>query len=135
MHLEGQCNCEGVHYHYDGEPDVVGFCHCKACQRQAGGSGSIFVCVDDDDLKIVGDTIKKYITRADSGLDVNRFFCGRCGSPIVSRCVGFPGKAFIKAGTLNDTSMLKPTVEVWCEEAQPWMPQISGVERFERGPG
>ena len=134
MHLEGECNCGGVHYSYDGTPDLVGFCHCKACQRQAGGTGSFFVCVDDAALHISGDTLTKFITIGDSGKNVNRFFCERCGSPIASRCESLPGKAFIKAGTLKDSSELIPTAEVYCEEALDWMVPLPNVDRFERAP-
>ena len=66
-------------------------------------------------------------TSAESGQPVQRLFCGNCGSPIVSYSDGLPGVAFIKAGTLEDTSWLKPTMEIWCETAQPWVP-IDPVE-------
>jgi len=134
MHLTGQCNCKGVTYTFDGEPELAGFCHCKACQRQAGGAGSFFLLVDEAGLEIKGDTLKKYVTVADSGVDVNRFFCGTCGSPIASRAISFPGKAFLKAGTLDDSSQITPTVEVWCEEALSWMPEVKGAPRYSKAP-
>jgi hypothetical protein len=33
-----------------------------------------------------------------------------------------PELAFIKAGTLHDTSWLDPQLHVWCDSAQPWIP-------------
>lgn len=134
MHLTGHCNCNGVSYQFDGEPELVGFCHCKACQRQAGGSGSFFVLVDEAGLKITETTMKKFITVADSGYNVNRHFCGTCGSPILSRCDIIPGKAFLKAGTMDDSSGLTPTVEVWCEEALSWAPKLGAADRFAKAP-
>ena len=32
-----------------------------------------------------------------------------------------PDLAFIKAGTLDDTSWLEPEMEIWCESAQKWV--------------
>jgi hypothetical protein len=45
-----------------------------------------------------------------------------------------PDLAFIKAGTLEDTSWLQPTLEVWARSAQPWVPALPGAQRLERGP-
>ena len=32
-----------------------------------------------------------------------------------------PDLEFIKAGTLDDTAWLDPTLELWCETAQHWV--------------
>ena len=49
----------------------------------------------------------------------------------IARIDAMPGLAFVKAGTLNDTSWLKPTVEVWCRSAQPWVAALPGSERYD----
>ena len=58
---------------------------------------------------------------SDTGQEVARRFCRDCGSPIVSLPEAMPEVAFIKAGTLDDTSWLEPQLHVWCESAQPWV--------------
>jgi hypothetical protein len=45
-----------------------------------------------------------------------------------------PGLAFIKAGTLDDTSWLKPTTEVYCSSAQAWVPSLGELQRFDKMP-
>jgi hypothetical protein len=57
------------------------------------------------------------------------------GSPIISEVDAMPGLAFIKAGTLDDTKWLKPTMELFCSSAQPWVPAFADAQRFEKGPG
>lgn len=52
---------------------------------------------------------------------VRRRFCGSCGSPIVSELAQTDGVVAVKAGTLDDRSDVKPTVEVWCIDRQPWV--------------
>jgi hypothetical protein len=52
---------------------------------------------------------------------VYRRFCGQCGSPIFSAMVEPAGILAVKAGTLDDKSGVKPTVEVWCDHKQPWV--------------
>ena len=34
---------------------------------------------------------------------------------------GFPGMTLIMGGTLDDTSWLKPTAQLFCDSAQPWV--------------
>ncbi|MGN7861254.1 GFA family protein [Microbacterium sp. 22303] len=134
MKLEGQCLCGNVTYAADTEPKFTAVCHCTNCQRQTGAGVSLVVGVDDADLVISGDSVKTFITVGeDHQSNTNRSFCGNCGSPIVSRIDAMPGLAFIKAGTLNDTSWLNPTLDLWHRSAQPWVPAIPGAEVFERG--
>jgi hypothetical protein len=38
-----------------------------------------------------------------------------------------PGTTIIPAGTLDDTSWLKPTMEIYCDDAQSW---FCDVRRF-----
>jgi Uncharacterized conserved protein len=82
-------------------------------------SRKIAIEVPRASLRIEGRTLKTFHGHAETGRAVQRLFCGNCGSPIVSYSDGLPGVAFIKAGTLEDTSWLKPTTEIWCETAQP----------------
>ena len=48
--------------------------------------------------------IKTFEDTGDSGKPVHRRFCPECGSPIISEVEVMPGLAFIKAGTLDDTT-------------------------------
>ncbi|YCH09273.1 GFA family protein [Arthrobacter sp. alpha11c] len=132
MKLDGQCLCGEVTYTIDSEPKFTALCHCTDCQRQTGGAYSLVIGVDDEKLKITGEAVKTFITvGSEHETNTNRSFCGECGSPIVGRIDAMPGLAFVKAGTLNDTSWLKPTVEVWCRSAQPWVEALPGAERYD----
>ena len=52
---------------------------------------------------------------------MRRRFCGECGSPIVSELAKSEGVVAVKAGALDDRSDVKPMVEVWCADRQPWV--------------
>ena len=90
----------------------------------------MIVAVPKDSLTIAGQTLKTFDDVGESGLPVLRRFCGKCGSPIVSHVEAMPDLALIKAGTLENTSWLNPTMEVWCETAQPWI-DIDGTRHHE----
>jgi hypothetical protein len=129
MKIEGGCLCGKVHYSADAEPILVGVCHCKNCQKQAGTAFSIVVAIPKAGLAVQG-APKTFDDRGGSGKAVYRRFCSDCGSPILSEAEIMPDVAFIKAGTLDDTSWLKPTMEIFCDNAQPWVKLEGGMQRF-----
>ena len=132
--LDGRCLCGRLTYRCDGEPLVTVVCHCKDCQRQTGSAFSIFVVVPSATLHVGGDTLATYVTvGADSGEERQRQFCSKCGSPVVTLLAEQPELAVIKAGTLDDPSWLSPTMEVWCDSAQPWLAPIENSRRLARG--
>lgn len=134
MKLEGHCLCGNVTYTADADPKFTAVCHCTDCQRQTGAEKSLVIGIDDDALSISGDSLKTYVTFGDDHKsNTNRSFCSNCGSPLISRIDAMPGLVFIKAGTLDDTSWLNPTLELWTASEQSWVPSIPGAERYERG--
>ena len=45
-----------------------------------------------------------------------------------------PDLAFVKAGTLDDTSWLDPTLHIWCDTAQPWVNIPDNIAKAARNP-
>lgn len=131
MTMTGKCLCGAVSYKIEGDMQMSGVCHCKNCQRQAGSSYSVLFGVANDQIEVSGD-LKTYVDTADSGKKVDRHFCGNCGSPVLTTLATQPGVTYVKAGTLDDTSVLRPQVHFWTGSAQEWVdipddiPQIIG---------
>lgn len=46
-----------------------------------------------------------------------------------------PDLVFIKAGTLDDTSTLAPTMEIFCSSTQPWITRGVQMQKFAGAPG
>jgi len=132
--LDGRCLCGNVTYRCDAEPAMTLVCHCEDCQRQTSSTFSILVAVPRTALHVDGDTLATHITvGTDTGEERRRQFCSKCGSAIVSLLAEHPDLAFIKAGTLNDRSWLSPTLEIWCDSAQPWLAPGANTQRLARG--
>jgi hypothetical protein len=119
--LDGHCLCGKVTYRSDAEPIATLLCHCTDCQRQTGTAFSIVVGVERDALEIEGELGSYTTIGEDTKEPVERQFCASCGSPIVSLPAATPELAFIKAGTLDDTSWLEPEMELWCRSAHPYV--------------
>jgi len=127
--ISGGCLCGKVRYETKAEPLFMGICHCSSCQKQAGSAFGTSVAVPKQALSIKG-TVKTYAHKGGSGKVVNRRFCPDCGSPVITEAEALPDVVIIKAGTLDDTSWLKPTAEIFCENAQPWVQLGGGMQRF-----
>ena len=122
MSMTGRCLCGQVTFELGGDPIATAVCHCDHCQRQSGGAFSVNVVAHESQLTVSGD-LTTYEDRGEHGDDVyvRRRFCGSCGSPIVSELAKTAGVIAVKAGVLDDRSEVRPTVEVWCVDRQPWV--------------
>jgi hypothetical protein len=118
----GRCLCGQVTYELTGDLLATAVCHCDHCQRQSGGAFSVNLVAHESQLNLSGD-LTTYVETGenDDGEYVYRRFCGSCGSPVVSELAQSAGVVAVKAGTLDDRSDVRPTVEVWCVDRQPWV--------------
>jgi hypothetical protein len=132
--IKGGCLCGSVRYSSEAEPVMTAVCHCKHCQRQSGSAFSPLVAVPRGSLDIDRTFLTVFNDIGESGLSVKRSFCSKCGSPITSDVEATPGLEWIKAGTLDDTTWLNPTVNIWCDSAQHWTPIAESAVRFARNP-
>ena len=121
----GSCLCGQVRYTARGEPQVVGICHCRHCQRQSGAPFSVVWGYAEEAISQTG-TLQTYADRGDTGAAVRRQFCPICGSPVFSGVATMPGLTFIKAGTLDDPGSRAPMLETYCDRAWPWLPPLAG---------
>ena len=131
--MNGGCLCGNVRYSCTAEPLLVGICHCKNCQKQTSTSFSILVAVPKGSLEAAGE-LSSYRDQGTSGNAVIRKFCGNCGSAIVSDAEAAQDMDFLKAGTLDDTSWLKPQMQFWCDSAQPWLQLDPQIEQLPQNP-
>jgi hypothetical protein len=132
--IEGGCLCGAIRYRVQGEPGAQAVCHCRNCQRQGGSAFSVLLGVRADILEIDG-TPAVFVDHGESGRQVNRHFCRACGSPIYSELPASPAVVYLKAGTLDDVSVMNPKLHVWCASAWPWTVIPEGAIEIARNPG
>jgi hypothetical protein len=134
MQIEGGCLCGSVRYSCDADPALVANCHCKHCQRQSGGAFSTIVGVPRAALRVSGRLSSFHDKGDDSGLAVVRQFCPKCGSALISDVAATSELLWLKAGTLDDTSWVKPQMSLWTDSAQPWVAIDKNLPHFGRNP-
>lgn len=133
--VKGGCLCGAVRYESAAEPAMVAVCHCTTCQKYTGSAFSLNLGMPAGSVTITGDSLASYEDRAGaSGKPFYRGFCARCGSPISGQGEAYPGMIFIKAGTLDDPSWVKPDAHIWCDEKLPWVAIEEGAAQMPRNP-
>lgn len=133
MQLTGKCLCGGVSYATSGKPLVTYYCHCNDCKKSTGSAFHVGFVVKQSDINIKANDLREYTKTADSGNQMTRRFCGDCGSPLFTIDSGKPENLVIKAGSLDDPSLVSPSAELWTCHKVAWANISNDVQSLEKG--
>lgn len=131
--ITGGCQCGELRYQFSADPLFAGNCHCRECQKATGGAYTPALAVPVNAVKITG-AVKYYERPADSGNTFSRGFCPTCGGRVFGRSSGYPQFILITAGSLDDPSRFKPTMDFFTTSAQPWDSMDPALPKFPRQP-
>jgi hypothetical protein len=132
MTVTGGCLCGAVRYEYSGEVGPAGYCHCNDCRRTSGSAFGVSVRATAHEFRIVKGTPKAFAKLGDSGREVSRYFCGDCGAPLFTRPPLHPEVVFIKAGSLDDPTLVKPNRQAWTVSRVDWAEIDPALTSYER---
>jgi hypothetical protein len=130
---KGGCLCGNVRYEVTNSPLWVGVCHCINCQKQSGSSFSLVAAFCRDDVTVTG-VLKTFVDVAASANEVWRKFCPDCGSPVLTDNAAAveDNVIFVKAGTMDNTDGLAPTMHFWTKSKQEWYSPEAGPSMMEQ---
>jgi hypothetical protein len=80
----------------------------------------------------VSGTLTDHVSRADSGSVMHRRFCTQCGTPVFSEAESRPLLIFVRVGTLDDPTIVRPAANIWTKSAPAWtyfdpsLPMVEG---------
>jgi hypothetical protein len=129
----GQCLCGSVSYAINADPVAARICWCRDCQHIAS-NGTVNILVPSESIEVTG-VLTEYLSIAASGNRMRRRFCPACGSHLFANSSGRPQLTVVRAGTLGDTSGIRPTANIWCASAPGWACMDEDLERVEGQPG
>lgn len=116
----GGCLCGGIRYQYEGEIGPANYCHCEDCRRSTGSAFNIGVRVAGSGFRILQGKPKGFTKSGDRGNALTRHFCPECGSSLYTSSPRHPVFMYIKAGTLDNPSIVKPSHQIWVQSKVPW---------------
>lgn len=131
--LTGGCQCGAIRYTLRGAPVVFYICHCTECQKQSASAFGESFRVRQDDLEVDG-AVATFTRIGTSGNELACDFCPDCGTRLFHRRAKYSETMNIKAGTLDDTSWLRPAGHIWVRSKQPWVKIGANELTYERQP-
>ena len=128
----GHCLCGAVSFRLTAEPITTRVCWCQDCQHLAA-NGTVNALVPTNALEISGE-LSEFISTADSGNQMSRRFCPRCGSHLFSNSSARPQFTVVRAGNFDDPSSVRPVMNIWASSAPQWACIDATLERVEQQP-
>ena len=75
-----------------------------------------------------------YRVTGDSGMPVTRWHCAKCASGIYLEGESDPGHVFLKVGSLDDASWVRPEMHIYASAKQPWLHIDDGLPQCDTVP-
>lgn len=128
----GGCLCGALRYDCADQPAMMGTCHCRDCQHASGSAFATLMIFPKAAVTLHG-PVATYTHKGDSGKDVRRRFCPTCGGHVVIEYDVTPQFAVVMAGTLDDTSLIRPAWNIYTASKQPWVELSPSLRTFNKG--
>ena len=129
--LSGRCLCGNITFSGHSEIARTVNCHCSNCRAITGAAFATNVVVKRDAIKITG-TPKMFVHTADSGGEIETYFCPDCGSQLFGRNSASTNSLSIRAGVLDQTCLVKPSINIFLDskiESTPVDPTLKGCAK------
>jgi hypothetical protein len=117
--ITGGCQCGAVRYECTEAPIVAGYCQCTNCQKFTGTGHATNMMLSKAAFTVSGE-VSTYEYDADSGNNMHRVFCPKCGSPVYGGSSGNPNGVMIRVGGLDDPSIFEAKFSVYKDSALDW---------------
>ena len=83
MAYGGECFCGAVKIETTGEPQAMGYCHCRSCRSWSGGPVNAFTLWAPDAVKVTAGA-ENLATHQKTELS-QRQYCARCGGHLMTK--------------------------------------------------
>jgi hypothetical protein len=126
--LTGGCLCGALRYSLSETPGDAGYCHCRICQRASGAPVMAFGTVPLTAVTWEEGSPNRYRS---SDL-AERWFCGRCGTPMAIHADYQSDTVDIALTTLDDPDAVQPGFHIWTDSRVEWFDTADHLPRFAR---
>jgi hypothetical protein len=129
MTYSGECFCGAVKVEVTGEPEGMGYCHCRSCRSWSGGPVNGFTLWKPENVRVTAGegNVATYHKTPGSG----RKYCTACGGHLMTNHPGL-GVVDVFSATLP-TLAFAPGLHInYCETV---LPMKDGLPKFADFPG
>lgn len=134
--ISGRCFCGAIGFEIEQPVVACVTCHCESCRRQCSAPMTAYVGVVDGQWRWTKGRAKVF----QSSPQVERGFCGDCGTPLSFWSSDLSGMIHFYLACLEGDHGLTPTLHVAGEERVSWLklsdglPVHEGPDYLEAGP-
>ncbi len=130
--LSGKCLCGNIAFTADTDIKLMAKCQSSDCRAATGAAYGTLLFVDEAALEVSG-APKVFKHVADSGANMEKHFCPDCGSQLFGKNSNRPNTVSVRAGVVDQTELVKPTVNVYLSsmiESTPIDPDLKGFPKM-----
>lgn len=118
---QGGCQCRAIRYQCNARPFVAYTCHCDACRKLTSSAFATCMQVPAESLQFLHGSPLSATRIADSGNALETYYCGDCGSAMVSASSARPRLRTIYVGSLDDAAGVDVSAHIWTSHKLPWV--------------
>ncbi len=127
---QGGCLCGEIRFEIIGEIKDIIYCHCSKCRKAQGSAFATNGNLEERYFNIISG--KENLTQYQSNQGKYKYFCQKCGSPIISKSDARPGNVRVRLGTIESDIIEKPHAHIFVTSKANWE-EISGdLPQFEQ---
>ena len=124
---KGECFCGAVKLEVSGEPEAMGYCHCRSCRSWSGGPVNAFSLWKPENVKVTAGA-ENLASFKKTELS-HRQYCGKCGGHLMTNHPPL-GMVDVFAATLP-TLKFAPAAHVnYSETALPMKDELPKLKDF-----
>jgi hypothetical protein len=129
--LIGGCSCGQVRYQLLDKPMRVHCCHCTDCQRHTGSAFVLNAIIEATAIKMLRGKLQAVpVPRAFAPHDIHR--CPKCKVALWSDYGHRRQIRFVRVGTLDDPSAVRPDIHIYTETKVPWLKLPKTIPAFRK---
>ncbi len=115
---KGSCLCGDIHFEISGKIKNIVYCHCSKCRKAQGSAFATNGNLEEKHFNITQGEEK--LTEYESGQGQYKYFCSKCGSPIISKNKLHPGIVRVRLGTIETEIIEKPEAHIFVSSKANW---------------
>lgn len=129
----GSCRCGAITLTISDKPKMMVQCHCLDCQKATGTGHTSNAYFAEKNVAIQGQAAG-FTVATDSGAEMTRYFCPKCGGRMYGHNSERPGLVSIQVGCLEDHSWFSPQVVLFASRRHDWDITSDEIPNFEKMP-
>jgi hypothetical protein len=126
--VRGSCLCGAVAYTITSPIEEMHHCHCSRCRKHHGAAFATYAQVARDGFAFTRGA--GLVKGHRSSEQVERTFCGACGSNLQFLLDALPAVLWVAVGSLDDEPDRKPEAHIFVGSKAPWHEITDGLPRF-----